>query len=140
PWKKDLVATHEGGATNIQQADVNGDGRTDFIATRGHQRGIVWFESSAAGPESARWEIHNIDEEIKEPHSLQVLDMDDDGDIDAATCAYGDQVCSWYENDGRGKFTKHVVARNQAAYDLRALDMDRDGDKDLLIAGQQSEN
>ena len=34
----------------------------------------------------------------------------------------------------------HVVAQEQAAYDIRALDMDRDGDLDLLIAGQQSLN
>lgn len=133
PWKKHLLKTHEGGATNIQQADVNGDRRTDFIATRGHQRGVIWFEA----PD---WKLHEIDATIKEPHSLQVLDLDGDGDTDAATCAYGDRVCAWYENDGRGTFTKHVVATDQAAYDLRALDMDRDGDIDLLVAGQQSEN
>jgi hypothetical protein len=138
PWKKHLLATHEGGATNIQQADVNGDGRIDFIATRGHQRGVIWFEAPAAA--NAKWTIHEIDATIKEPHSLQVLDMDGDGDTDAATCAYGDAVCKWYENDGRGNFTTHIVARDQAAYDLRALDMDRDGDVDLLVAGQQSEN
>lgn len=133
PWKKHLLKTHEGGATNIQQADVNGDGRADFVATRGHQRGVLWFE----GPD---WKLHEIDATIKEPHSLQVLDLDGDGDIDAATCAYGDRVCAWFENDGRGRFTKHIVAADQAAYDLRALDMDRDGDVDLLVAGQQSEN
>lgn len=138
PWKKHLLKNYEGGATNIQQAEVNGDGRVDFIATRGHQRGVLWFEAPASA--SAEWKIHDIDADIKEPHSLQVLDLDGDGDTDAATCAYGDQVCAWYENDGRGKFTKHVVARDQAAYDLRALDMDRDGDIDLLVAGQQSAN
>jgi hypothetical protein len=137
PWKKHLLATHEGGATNIQQADVDGDGRTDFIATRGHQRGVIWF---GAPRESGDYAMHDIDATIKEPHSLQVVDLDGDGDTDAATCAYGDAICKWYENDGRGKFTTHIVARDQAAYDLRAVDMDRDSDLDLLIAGQQSEN
>ena len=32
------------------------------------------------------------------------------------------------------------MAENQAAYDIRALDMDKDGDIDLLIAGQLSQN
>ena len=141
-WKKRLLADKQGGATNIQQADVNGDGRTDFIATRGHQRGVIWFEAVAAGEGSGapNWKLHEIDPAIKEPHSLQVVDMDADGDIDAATCAYGDKVCAWYENNGRGRFTKHVVGTDQAAYDLRAVDMDVDGDLDLLVAGQGSQN
>ena len=132
-WKRHLLADRQGGATNIQQADVDGDGRTDFVATRGHQRGVVWFQAP-------RFEMRIIDPDILEPHSLQVADLDGDGDLDAATCAYGDRVCKWYENDGRGTFRIHIVGRDQAAYDLRALDMDRDGDLDLLVAGQASAN
>jgi hypothetical protein len=66
--------------------------------------------------------------------------MDGDGDIDAATCGYGDRLAVWFENDGDGNFKTHVVAEDQAAYDIRSVDMDRDGDLDLLIAGQQSNN
>ena len=59
--------------------------------------------------------------------------MDADGDIDAATCGYGDQIAAWFENDGKGNFKTHIVARNQAAYDIRALDMDGDKDLDLFV-------
>ena len=45
-----------------------------------------------------------------------------------------------YENDGRGSFTNHILGEDQAAYDIRALDMDGDTDLDLLIAGQRSAN
>jgi hypothetical protein len=114
-------------------ADVNGDGKTDFVATRGHGRGVVWFE----GPQ---WTRHDIHATIKEPHCLAVADLDADGDVDAATCAFGDQVTMWFENDGRGKFLSHLVGDNQAAYDIRAVDLDLDGDLDLLVAGQQSNN
>jgi hypothetical protein len=133
PWTKRLIAEHQPGATNIQPADVNGDGKVDFIATRGHGRGVIWFEA----PD---WREHTIHESLQEPHSLVVIDMDGDGDLDAATCAYGDRQAYWFENDGRGKFTNHLVARDQAAYDIRAVDMDLDGDLDLLIAGQASNN
>jgi hypothetical protein len=133
PWTKRLIADHQPGATNIQPADVNGDGQVDFIATRGHGRGVIWFEAP-------KWQEHVIHESLLEPHSLVVVDMDDDGDTDAATCAYGDREAWWFENDGKGKFTNHLVATDQAAYDIRAVDMDLDGDLDLLIGGQNSKN
>lgn len=133
PWSKRMIAANQPGATNIQQADVNGDGKTDFLATRGHGRGVIWFEAPA-------WKEHVIHESLLEPHSLVVVDMDGDGDIDAATCAYGDRQAMWFENDGRGRFTSHLVGSDQAAYDIRAIDLDLDGDLDLLVAGQTSKN
>jgi hypothetical protein len=133
PWTKHLVSDAEPGATNIHPADVNGDGKMDFIASRGHGKGVVWFQ----GPE---WQRHDIDAEIQEPHCLVAIDLDNDGDIDAATCAFGSKQAAWYENDGHGTFTKHLVGRDQEAYDIRAIDMDRDGDLDLLVAGRGSRN
>ena len=52
----------------------------------------------------------------------------------------GPDKLAWFENDGRGNFTTHIIGTDQAAYDIRAVDMDRDGDLDLLIAGQASKN
>lgn len=133
PWTKHLIADNQPGATNIHPADVNGDGQVDFIASRGHGRGVVWFEAPA-------WKPHVIHPTLKEPHCLVVIDMDADGDIDAATCGYGDKLAVWFENDGHGKFTTHIVGRNQEAYDIRAVDIDVDGDLDILIAGRGSNN
>lgn len=132
-WRKHLLADKQPGATNIHPADVNGDGMTDFIASRGHGHGLVWFEAPS-------WKMHDIQTTFEGPHCLAVTDLDGDGDIDAATCAKDDQVAAWFENDGKGNFTTHVIGTNQAAYDIRAIDMDIDGDVDLLIAGQASQN
>jgi hypothetical protein len=112
---------------------VNGDGKMDFIATRGHQQGVIWFEAPS-------WKIHDIHPTLREPHSLAVIDMDSDGDVDCATCAFGDSTCAWFENDGRGNFKTHIVGTDQKGYDIRALDMDNDGDLDLLVAGQNTKN
>ena len=132
-WEKHLIADSQPGATNVHPADVNGDGKTDFIASRGHGIGVIWLEA----PD---WKEHPIDPSIKEPHSLVAVDMDADGDIDAATCAFGNKMAAWYENDGRGHFTTHIVGRDQESYDIRAVDLDVDGDLDLLIAGRGSKN
>ena len=49
-------------------------------------------------------------------------------------------VAAWYENDGTGTFTKHVIGTDQGSYDTRFVDMDSDGDLDVLIAGHASNN
>lgn len=132
-WTKHRLPGEHPGATNIHPSDVNGDGKTDLLASRGHGKGVLWFEA----PD---WDIHIIDAELQEPHCLQVMDIDGDGDIDAATCAYGSKLCVWYENDGSGNFVRHVVGTNQEAYDIRVVDMDADGDNDFLVAGRGSNN
>jgi len=93
-WQKHLIATGQNGATNIHPADLDGDGKTDFLASRGHGEGVVWFQA----PD---WKEHPIHPSLQNPHSLAVLDIDGDGDTDAATCAYGSKEAWWFENDGR---------------------------------------
>ncbi|MDF1753142.1 MAG: VCBS repeat-containing protein [Verrucomicrobiales bacterium] len=132
-WEKVILAGNQLAATNILPADVNGDGKVDWLASRGHSAGVLWFESP-------NWKIHEIDPEIEDPHSLTVFDHDGDGDIDAASCGYGNRLVRWYENDGTGSFTIHTLDDNQESYDLRTIDMDGDGDGDLLNAGRGSKN
>lgn len=134
PWRRHLLATGQPGATNIQPRDVNRDGNMDFVATRGHGQGVLWFR----GPEFTMFEI---DPEIVGPHCLVTVDLDDDGDLDIATCGKEpDGKAVWYANDGNGSFVRHEVGSNQGAYDIRAVDMDGDYDLDLLIAGHASKN
>ena len=67
-------------------------------------------------------------------------DFDNDGDLDAASCGYESERVMWYENNGKGSFTRHTLDEGQRSYDLRTIDMDGDGDLDLLNAGQGSAN
>ena len=132
-WTKVPLAQNQTAATNILPADVNGDGKVDWLASRGHGVGVIWFENPG-------WKIHDIDVNIQYPHSLTVADHDQDGDMDAATCGYGSERVMWYENDGKGKFKLHTLDTGQQSYDLRSVDMDGDGDLDLLNAGRGSQN
>ncbi|MBK1875930.1 FG-GAP repeat domain-containing protein [Pelagicoccus mobilis] len=133
-WKKHLLSDKQPGASNIIPADLNNDGTTDFLASRGHGKGILWFK----GPKFNEIEI---DPQFEGPHSLVAQDLDGDGHIDAASCGRAeDGKLAWYRNDGHGNFSKETIDENQSSYDLRAIDMDGDGDSDLLNAGHESKN
>lgn len=133
-WKRHLLSGTEPGASNILPADFDSDGNMDYFATRGHGVGTLWFK----GPDFTQIEV---DTEIKAPHSLDLADLDGDGDLDAVTCGKeADGVAAWYENDGKANFTKWVIGSGQGSYDTRAVDMDLDGDLDILIAGHASNN
>ncbi len=134
PWEKRLLADRQPGASNILPGDLDGDGQADFLASRGHGVGLLWFR----GPD---FEAIEIDEKIVGPHSLILEDLDGDGDLDGAVCGrFETGTVAWYENDGKARFTKHVIDVNQGSYDMRAEDMDGDGDLDFLIAGHWSAN
>ena len=133
-WQKHVLADNQPGATNIHPVDVNDDGQIDFVATRGHDRGVLWFRGPEFTPQM-------IDTEIVGPHCLVTIDLDGDRDLDIATCgrdAMG--VAVWYENLGSGTFRRHVLGRQQGSYDMRAVDLDGDHDLDLLVAGHTSKN
>ena len=135
PWRREFLpdAGNQTGATHAAPADVNGDGKTDILASRGHGVGVIWFEA----PD---WTQHIIDDKITFPHSTDFGDIDGDGDIDLCSVGFGSKLAAWYENDGTGKFTRHILSLNQMAYDTMITDLDGDGDKDILVAGQRSEN
>ena len=71
---------------------------------------------------------------------LGLIDFDQDGDLDVASCGYESKLLRWYENDGKGNFKIHTLDDDQESYDLRTVDMDGDGDMDLLNAGRGSKN
>jgi hypothetical protein len=65
---------------------------------------------------------------------------DIDGDGDSARRHERFKGAGVVRKRRKGKFTQHRIYEDQAAYDISLVDMDKDGDRDILVAGQDSKN
>lgn len=120
--------------------DMNGDGRLDAIV--GYEAisvagTLAWYEQ----PESATdlWSEHIISNTVVGPMSLDVGDLDEDGDIDVVvgehdTVSPDEAKLIVYENvDGQGlEWLPHLVYKGDEHHDGAQL-VDIDGDEDLDI-------
>jgi hypothetical protein len=57
------------GATNLDAADLNGDGKIDLVGTEGHGAGVWWFPAPDYKPV-------RIDDTLKSAHCLALGDFD----------------------------------------------------------------
>ncbi len=73
--------------------------------------------------------------------AVHAADLTGDGDRDLLVASESDETLRWYENDGTGTFTEHVIDTGlQYPRDVTAADMDGSGDQDVVVALGADEN
>lgn len=94
----------------------------------------LWFEQSASN--NGAWQRHLIVQQYS-MNNLDVADLDGDGDIDVVTNEHKgpDLAVQWWENDGHGKFTKHIIDIGRENHlGTQLFDLDADGGLDIIGA------
>jgi FG-GAP-like repeat len=146
PWKLHPVGkTANYSADRVVVADVTGDGRADILVTeeswRTQDRVAQLFCFVQGGSrESPTWERRSL-LTASSLNSLDVGDLDHDGDLDIVTCEHKGQDKRLFvlENDGRGRFTTQVIDHGKESHlGTRLYDMDGDGDLDILSVAWDS--
>jgi hypothetical protein len=72
-------------ATDMQAADIDGDGDIDVITYQEDTGNVVWIENPRPGGDAeSSWVIHPIGAE-QSAHDVEVGDIDRDGKLDVIT-------------------------------------------------------
>jgi hypothetical protein len=139
-WVEHRLFNAAGKPDRNRLADINGDGRLDAVV--GYeaisQPGVLaWYE--APSDPTQPWTEHVI-ATIIGPMSLDVGDMDGDGDADIVAGEHNkanpDQGSIFvFENDS-GAFRQHTIGYGDEHHDgAQLVDIDNDGDLDVISIG-----
>ncbi|MEM7309702.1 MAG: VCBS repeat-containing protein [Planctomycetota bacterium] len=119
---------------SVHLADVNADGRLDFLTASSGDEQVAWYENELG--DGSSWLYHSILVGV-DAWSVHAADMDGDGDLDALSSGRLDGRVAWHENqDGAGTlWTEHVLSGfADLARGVHAADADGDGDPDVYSA------
>jgi hypothetical protein len=136
------------GGIQMIPADLNGDGRMDFVALLAQEHETVIAYINTSGFSFERRVIYAAPHPNWGSSGIQLVDLDGDGDHDVLL-AHGDTFddfivkpyhgIQWLENRGDYPYVAHTLAAIPGVHGIRAADLDRDGDLDIaagaLLAG-----
>jgi hypothetical protein len=134
-WPQHAIDSSWPSVTRARVADMNRDGRRDVILSVSEASGnVAWFEAPP-NPKTGAWTRHLIESETLEgAHSLQVADVENDGDLDVVTAEMHtspQKRVIVYVNEGGAAWIRHIIART-GSHNLRLGDIGKDGDMDVI--------
>jgi len=138
------------GGIHIIPADLNHDGRMDFVTllAQEHETVIAYVNTGTDGFSFDRQVIYAAPHPNWGSSGIQLVDLDKDRDVDVLLThgdTFDDQIVKpyhgiqWLENTGGYPFVEHTLAQMPGVHRAEAADLDGDGDLDIvacaLVAG-----
>ncbi|MDE0920398.1 MAG: FG-GAP-like repeat-containing protein [Arenicellales bacterium] len=134
------IATTANGAADVVVRDMDGDGDLDIVSASSADNTIAWYENDGAANPS--WSAANIATSAGGAYSVDVADMDGDGDLDIVSASDTDNTIAWYENDGAADpswSATDIATSAEGARGVSVADMDGDGDIDIVSASRDDD-
>jgi hypothetical protein len=135
-WTKYIIGSSSNRPDRFAVADINRDGRLDIVMSEEtplEDASVYWFEQPT-DPKSPDWTRHTVVTQYT-TNSMDVADMDKDGDIDIITGEHRgtEKVAIWENVNDGSSWVERVVSEGRESH-LGARVADLDGDGDLEIA------
>jgi hypothetical protein len=131
------------GTIHAIPADLNKDGRLDFVALISQQHETVVAYLNQGTGTFTQETIYTAPHPNWGSSGMQLVDFDGDGDLDVLV-TNGDSFddfllkpyhgIQWLENQGRYPYTAHPLASLAGAHRAIAVDLDGDGDLDVVAS------
>lgn len=138
PWPLHVLDEEFNGIHGLCVGDVNGDGAQDLLADSilgpRFPKSLAWFQTPPRGVASFQRHVITKGGADGRPHYLDFADLNGDGRGDLSVGDSGGGTFTWWEQ-GPGAnltWTKHSIANEKGATNIKAADVNRDGRPDLV--------
>jgi hypothetical protein len=132
------------GTTHVPVADLNADGKPDFVAVISQEHETVVAFLNEGGGRFRKETVYAAPHPTYGLNGIQLVDLDKDGDVDAVL-SNGDTLdapyllrpdhgVTWLENRGKYPFTPHRLADVYGAGSPAVADFDGNGLLDVAFA------
>ena len=138
PWPLHVLDRELNGTHGLCTGDVNGDGAMDVLADSImgplFPQSLAWFETPTRSGTSVKRHIITKRGADGRPHYLDFADLNGDVRGDVLVGDSGGGTFTWWEQ-GTGTdqpWTKHLIAKESGATNIKAADVNRDGVPDVV--------
>tara|TARA_R110002072_G_scaffold14307_1_gene59571 strand:- start:5688 stop:7100 length:1413 start_codon:yes stop_codon:yes gene_type:complete len=121
-------------ANSVTAADFDNDGDIDIVGAAFQSDIFSLYRNDGSG-NFTQETIDNSPTFSDGARFVTSFDLDEDGDMDVLATASTADVYLWFENDGTGLFTPHIIdssALANEAYAIDAADFNNDGTMDIV--------
>ena len=134
-WTEHNINFGFGGIRFVITKDIDCDGDLDLIIGDEASSAVYWVENKNGI--FTNWSVHTLNYTFDNVWSLDVKDIDGDGDPDIVCAVLGDDEIVWCRNESihhNATFSARTIidASCDIAMSIDVGDLDRDGDLDVL--------
>lgn len=130
-----VIATETGTVRHIIPVDIDNDQDFDILVVKRDETNYnaAWYSNDGLGSFDGP---NIIPTELEGVYSMDMIDIDNDGDLDIVGLhgPYNDCKLMWNENDGSNNFLTPVLIDETTSGLVYTLDIDLDGDDDILMS------